>query len=333
MVRLAFLGDTMLGRLVNRQLKEESPEFPWGDTLAALQEADWRICNLECVISDRGRPWSLTQKYFHFRSDAKNVAVLKAAGIDAVSVANNHVLDYDFDAFAEMTKLLDQNEILHAGAGKNREESRRPACWTCKGQKLAMIAFTDNEPEWEATEDRPGVFYVPLDHTDSRQKELMAVARKTKESSDILIASAHWGGNWGEDPPEEHMKVARELIDNGVDIVFGHSPHICRAVEFYRDRPIIYSAGDFIDDYAVDEVERNDRSFIFIVEIQDNRKFRVQMVPTVIRHFQALYALGLERRAIVEQMIRKCRERGTKATWNEAIGAVEAITTNGVHNE
>ncbi|HXG49726.1 MAG TPA: CapA family protein, partial [Methylomirabilota bacterium] len=90
--KLLFVGDVMLGRLVNDLLKHEPPEYPWGNTLPLFRQADWRCCNLECAISDRGSPWSETPKVFHFRSAAKNIAVLKAARIDAVSLANNHSL-------------------------------------------------------------------------------------------------------------------------------------------------------------------------------------------------------------------------------------------------
>src|SRR5438128_9466034 len=86
MTRLALLGDVMLGRLVNQSLREKPPSAPWGDVLALLRESDWRFCNLECVISDL-LPERLPAKVFHFRSDARNVAVLRAAGIDTVSCA------------------------------------------------------------------------------------------------------------------------------------------------------------------------------------------------------------------------------------------------------
>lgn len=105
-LKLLFVGDVMLGRLVNDVLRDEPPTYPWGDTWPFFREADWRACNLECVISDRGSPWTRTPKAFHFRSDAKNVAVLKAAGINAVPLANNHTLDYGHRALFDMLTQL-----------------------------------------------------------------------------------------------------------------------------------------------------------------------------------------------------------------------------------
>jgi len=87
---IAFAGDVMLGRLVNEAIAVMGPAYPWGDTLPLLREADLRIVNLECVISEKGRPWSKTPKAFHFRADPTAIETLKIAGIDAVALANNH---------------------------------------------------------------------------------------------------------------------------------------------------------------------------------------------------------------------------------------------------
>ena len=162
-MRLLFVGDVMLGRMVNDFLRRVDADYPWGDTMTQLQAADWRACNLECVISDRGRPWSRTPKVFHFRSDAKNVAVLRAAGIDAVSLANNHALDFGYDAMLDMLKVLDVAGIQHAGAGTNPAEAVRPGVSVVKGTSIGLIAFTDNEPEWEAGPQSPGLFYLPIE--------------------------------------------------------------------------------------------------------------------------------------------------------------------------
>ena len=92
-MKFLFVGDIMLGRLVNDILRERSLVYPLGNTLPIFQGVDVRICNLECVISDKSTPWFMTPKVFHFRSDARNAETLKIAGIDAVSLANNHALD------------------------------------------------------------------------------------------------------------------------------------------------------------------------------------------------------------------------------------------------
>jgi poly-gamma-glutamate capsule biosynthesis protein CapA/YwtB (metallophosphatase superfamily) len=307
----------MLGRLMNATLKDRPPEYPWGDILSLFNGADARICNLECVLSDWGIPWSITPKVFHFRSDAKNVEVLKAAHIDAVSLANNHILDFEFEGLSHTLNNLDLAGIHYTGAGMTLSDASEPAIWEIKGIKLGLIAFTDNEPGWEATEEQPGIFYVPITLKDKRAEKLLEIVRRTKEAVDLLVVSAHWGPNWGYTPPAEHIPFAHALIDTGTDIIFGHSGHIVRGIEIYKDKPIMYCTGDFVDDYAVDEIERNDRSFIFVVETDGQRIFRLLLYPTIIQNFQAMRAKNIEKKAIITKMQRLCADLKTATTWEE----------------
>lgn len=322
-MRLLFVGDVMLGRLVNDALKERPPAHPWGNALPLFQQADTRICNLECAMADHGLAWSRTPKIFHFRSDAKNVASLQAACIDTVSLANNHTLDFEEEGLRETLTVLDRAGIRHAGAGNTLAEAACPALWEVQGQRLGLLAFTDNEPEWEAMDTRAGIWYVPTETEDERAQKLLAAVQKTKELVDVLIVAAHWGPNWGYRPPRDHPPFARALIDAGADILFGHSGHVTRGIEWYRERPIMYCLGDFVDDYAVDEIERNDRSCIFILEIAGKRITRLLLYPTIIQDFQAQLATGSEREAIAAKMQQLCQDLHTNATWNEHEGAFE----------
>jgi poly-gamma-glutamate synthesis protein (capsule biosynthesis protein) len=322
-LNLVLLGDCMLGRLVNEALETLPPEYPWGDALPVLHSADSRICNLECVISDRGEPWSEYPKPFHFRSDAKNIAVLKAARMNAVTLANNHVLDYGYDALAEMLDILDCAGISHSGAGLNDQQASRASVWEVRGRKLGIVAFTDNEPDWEATRNKPGVFYVPTNLNDSRAARLMNIVRENSKNVDLLIVSAHWGSNWGYRSPEEHVTFAHALIDAGAGIIFGHSCHVFRGIEFYKGRPILYSAGNFVDDYAVDKIERNDQSFIFLLEMAGRHTQAMRLYPTLIRTCHASLAEGVHALSIAAKMKELCTELGTSAVWNQAQGRLE----------
>ncbi|MEK9156475.1 MAG: CapA family protein [Patescibacteria group bacterium] len=317
-MKLVFVGDVMLGRLVNEWLRLVPPDYPWGDTGDILLEGDIRFCNLECVLSDVGEPWTKTAKIFHFRSDAKNAAVLKTAAIDAVSLANNHVLDYGEEALAETIRILDENQVQHAGAGANRLCAEAPAIFEVDDKIIGLIALTDNEPEWEAGEEQPGVFYVPIDLGSFLAKRLFDLMAETRSLVDILIISAHWGGNWGYGVPPEHRELAHTLIESGADLIFGHSPHVFRGIELYHSRPIFYSCGDFIDDYAVDEIERNDESFIFVVEFGAEGAERILLYPTAIVDFQASLAWGERARLIAEKMRQLCQPLGTHPVWHEA---------------
>jgi len=307
----------MLGRLVNDLLARVPADYPWGDTKALFLEADWRACNLECVISDRGEPWGMTPKAFHFRSDAKNIATLKSAKIDAVSLANNHTLDFEYDAMFEMLRLLDAAGIQHAGAGLDLTQAAMPAISRVKGMTIGMIAITDNQPEWEARPGHPGIFYSPIDETDERAQKVFQALREMRAVTDVAILSAHWGPNWGYKAPAGHVRFAHALIDAGADIVFGHSGHVFRGIEVYKRRPIIYCAGNFIDDYAVDEIERNDESFVFVVEVSDARVISMRLHPAQIVQSQATMARGERAEQIAYKMASLCADMGTPIRWLE----------------
>lgn len=314
-MKLLFVGDVMLGRLVNRALEAQPPEYPWGDTLEIFREADARFCNLECVISDRGTPWSAPPKAFHFRSDAGNVEVLRRAGIDAVSLANNHTLDFMDEALLDTIDTLDRSRIRHSGAGRNALEAEAPAIFRLGKRTTAFFAFTDNEPDWTASEGRPGIHYLPVDPGEAEAKRFFRIIEESRGKTDLVIVSAHWGPNWGYEVPQDHAAYAHALVDSGADVVFGHSAHVFRAVEIYRNRPILYSAGDFVDDYAVDALERNDESFIFVVEIQGEQPTKVHLYPTTIGEFQANLAKGARARSIAAKMQALCRTWNTVSTW------------------
>jgi len=121
----------------------------------------------------------------------------------------------------------------------------KSAFLSAKGIKIAVIAFTDNMPEWQAT--------------------------KTKPKVDILIVSAHWGPNMRQRPTKAFKEFAHAVIDAGADIFHGHSAHIFQGIEIYKGKLIMYDTGDFIDDYAVDDELRNDQTFLFLVTLSKNR--------------------------------------------------------------
>ncbi len=215
----------------------------------------------------------------------------------------------------QMCVFVSAAGIHYAGAGNTISEASQPAIWEMSGKKIGLIAFTDNEPVWEATQEQPGVFYVPITLKDKRAERLFEMVRKTKEVVDFLVVSAHWGPNWGYSPPSEHIPFAQTLIDEGADVIFGHSGHVIRGIEIYKDKPIMYCTGDFIDDYAVDESERNDRSFIFILETDLHTKFRLLLYPTIITNFQARHAKNNDKREIVARMQELCTKLKTSTTW------------------
>jgi poly-gamma-glutamate synthesis protein (capsule biosynthesis protein) len=142
----------------------------------------------------------------------------------------------------------------------------------------------------------------------------------------MLVVSAHWGANFGYVPEPEHIPFAHALIDHGADIIFGHSSHVFRGVEIYQGRPIFYSAGDFIDDYAIDLTERNDESFIFLVEAEPARIREVRLHPVIIENMQANLSDEVDQTSVIIARMRElCHRLKTKTAWREAEGYLEIV--------
>lgn len=323
--KLILIGDFMLGGKVNECLEEKPAKYPWGDTLKIMNCANICMCNLECVISDKGFSCSIAPKVYHFRSAAKNMDVLSEGNINAVSLANNHVLDYGHEALLDMFLQLKEMRIFFAGAGKNRAETQKLKVITLEGIKLGILAFTDNQPNWEAGEDRPGIWYIPVDLDDERMHKMINLVKTIKGQIDILIISAHWGGNWGTSPPAKHRIVGKALIDAGADIIFGHSAHIFRGIEIYRNKAIIYSTGDFLNDYMIHPIARNDQSFIWEIEVVQTELQGINLYPITIRNFQAQLAKDLIAREIITKMSRLCTQLHTKTYYRPTQGCLSII--------
>jgi poly-gamma-glutamate synthesis protein (capsule biosynthesis protein) len=320
-MRIIFLGDIMLGRGVNDLLKKVAPDCVWGNTLPILVSADARIANLECVLSDGGSP---ARKVFTFRSNAKNVAVLKAASIDAVTLANNHSLDYGSEALADTIGILEQEKIGYAGAGVSLEKAQTLATIKIGVLTIGLLAVTDSsEPGWAAEKNKPGVWFLPINPSHEKAQALFERVRRARQEVNMLVVSLHWGTNWGYKPEAGHQAFAKALVDAGADIVFGHSSHVCRGVEIYKSKPIIYSAGNFIDDYAINEIERNDESFIFAVDTTGEEVKKVSMYPVIISDCRVNVAVSERVGSMVEWMTELSIELGSITVWSDVLGTLD----------
>ncbi|WP_222916232.1 CapA family protein [Natrinema sp. SYSU A 869] len=300
-LRIGFTGDVMLGRLVDDRQRSRSVDAVWGNVLERLQALDGLVINLECVLSTRGREWQRTRRPFHFRADPDwAIPALEEAGVDVCALANNHVLDYEEVALRDTIDALDGAGIAHAGAGATIGEALEPAVRTigdldadADGSNagddgeldVAVVSLTDNTPEYAADNDSPGTARIEIDTDDletrRRVREALEHARET--NPDLLVASLHWGPNMVTEPPESFQEFGRWLVEDGVDVIHGHSAHVFQGIEVHKGSPIIYDAGDFVDDYRVDKQLHNDRSFLFVLAVTpDGRPTELRLQPTEI---------------------------------------------------
>jgi poly-gamma-glutamate capsule biosynthesis protein CapA/YwtB (metallophosphatase superfamily) len=306
---LALTGDVMLGRGVKETLHSVRPEEPWGDALPLLLSADLRIINLECAITEHQQPWSRTPKVFHFRADPPSVEVLRAARVDACSLANNHTLDFEEQGLLDTLAYLEAAGILTSGAGHDGEQAGRPVLLE---NGVALVAFTDNEPSFAAGPDKPGTNYLPVSTEPRVLRRVEEAVREAREAgAETIVFSNHWGPNMVLRPPEAFRRFARAVVDLGADVYYGHSAHVFQGVEVYRGKPILYDTGDFIDDYAVDPDLRNDHSFLFRVSVDGGELRRLELFPVVLRYARVELAGGDEREEILGLMQDLSAEMGT----------------------
>lgn len=316
MLTLAFAGDVMLGRGVDEALQTLRPEQPWGDLIPHLTSADLRIVNLECALTTHRQPWAHgRRKMFHFRAAPSAVRVLQTAHIDACALANNHILDFEEQGLRDTLRTLTVAGIKHAGAGINIREAARPALLEVTGKHprlVALLAFTDNQPEFAAQTARPGTNYLEISldpATLARIRSSIDQARNM--GAELVVFSNHWGGNFIERPSLDFRNFARRVIELGADIYYGHSAHICQGVEIHQGKPILYDTGNFIDDYAVDPLLRNDRSCLFKLGFEGRHFRRLELLPVTLSMARVALAKGHEREAIFSRMEQLCAELGT----------------------
>ena len=304
-VVLGLAGDTMLGRLVNEKISDVGDyKYPWGNMLEIMKNTDVNLVNLETTLTKSEKE---VPKVFNFKADPDKVECLTEARVDVVSLANNHSLDYDVEGLIETLEVLDETKILHAGAGKNIEEAKKPVIIEKNGVKIGIIGTQDNEPGWLADRKTPGTYYVMTGDIGKVEKEITDLRKEV----DILIYTTHWGPNMREKPPKEFQKFARQLIALGVDIFHGHSAHIFQGIEVYNGGLILYDTGDFVDDYYVTPELRNDRSFFYLIGVDKSGIQSVQLIPTLISNMQVNKASDSDYIWSVERLKQLSKEFGT----------------------
>jgi poly-gamma-glutamate synthesis protein (capsule biosynthesis protein) len=249
-------------------------DYVWGDALTELENAavDLRIVNLETAITSSEAYWP--GKAVHYRMHPLNTRCLAVAKIDACCLANNHVLDWNHAGLIETLGSLDREGLGHCGAGTNDVEAAAPAVLKLTGQGRVLVfsfgSVTSGIPkEWGATGSRPGVNFLQ-DLSAASAEGVARLVGQWKQPNDIVLASIHWGHNWGYDIPEEQIAFAHRLIDDGVAIVHGHSSHHAKAIEIYRDRLILYGCGDFVTDYEgirVHGLFRGDLALMYLAQL------------------------------------------------------------------
>lgn len=301
--------------------------YVWGNALEEMDRVvpDVRIINLETSVTKSNDYWK--GKGINYRMHPENISILTAAKIDVCSLANNHVLDWGYSGLFETLETLRNINIKIAGAGRNLIEAQAPAVQKIQGKgRVFVFAFglgnSGIPTVWGAKDKKPGVNLLE-DLSAKSLRDIQEKVRRVKRDGDIVVASIHWGGNWGYGIPREQRVFSHGLIDEaGVDIIHGHSSHHVKAIEVYKDKLILYGCGDFLNDYegiSGHEEFRADLSLMYFATVYPStgKLLGLQMTPTKIRRFKVIRASNADTLWLKDTLNREGASFGTNVILSE----------------
>ena len=238
---LLFAGDLFLTDLLQSKYNQQGISAAASDSLlSVLREADIFMLNEEFPFGTTGEP--MEEKEYTFRVDPSYSTVLSELGVDIVTLANNHMLDFGRGPLTETLNTLDQAGIAHVGAGENIDEAKALKTFEMDGRTIGFLGASRVIPEhsWNASSGSSGLF------TTYDAAALVEQIQKAEESCDFTVVYVHWGIEKNTQPEEYQKTLARQYIDAGAEAVIGAHPHVLQGIDFYQGKPIFYSLGNFI---------------------------------------------------------------------------------------
>ena len=312
---LLAVGDIMLARKVERLMSEYGREYPFLEVESRLNQADLTFGNLECAVSTRGTP--LPGKGIWLRANPEVMPQLKECGFDVLSIANNHSLDYDAEAFLDTLKWLREFNIAPVGGGEDIIASRTPFITTVNDIRIGFLAYTemadmfwsyDYPRKLKATESQPGVAPFEYDIIIEDVKSL-------KEQVDLLVLSLHWGTEYSLSPTEIQRQQARGLVDAGADVIVGHHPHVVQGVEIYNKGIIAYSLGNFIFDQ--NWLQHTREGLVMEIKLKSSGISEVKLLPVIIRESQPRFEQEEWAKKLADSVCQYSSALGTRCLISE----------------
>lgn len=238
---IIFGGDVMLSRNVGQKMeKYKDWSWPFKNISGLMSSAELTVINLESPITASGSHLVKTGS-FSFNADPKAIAGLKSAGVDIVSLANNHILNQGAKGISDTRRTLADNQIAFAGAGLNESAAREPVIKEINQIKFGFLSYAYPDDSSVATTKTPGLANMDI-------KKMADDISKLKTQADVIIVLMHAGTEYKNSPNLQQQNFARAAIDAGADLVVGHHPHWVQSVEVYKNKPILYSLGNLVFD-------------------------------------------------------------------------------------
>lgn len=274
-VNLSFAGDVMFEKKIENIITKNGLAYIFSEVKPYFKSSDISMINLETPVSKRGEREK--NKQFTFRANPYAIRNLtKASGINFVSLANNHVLDYGRIAFLDTLDFLKKEKIHKAGAGENIKKASAAVIVEKNGHKIAILASSRVVPfkTWFAEINRSGV--ASTYNTDIIKKEI----KDARKKADIVIVYVHWGNERAEFPIKIQKDLAKTYIDCGADIVVGSHPHVLEGIELYKKGIIAYSLGNFV----FTDLKKD--TMIFNITIENKKINKVRIIPCEIQNYR-----------------------------------------------
>ncbi|MFS8498570.1 MAG: CapA family protein [Micromonosporaceae bacterium] len=277
-ITLAFAGDVHFvdtdGGVPNRTGRLlADPATAFGPVAEVLSAADVAMVNLETAVTTGGTP---EPKTFHFRAPPAAFEAVRAAGVDVVSLANNHALDYGREGLADTLAAAADAGIAVVGAGENAAAAYRPWTVEVRGVRIAYLGFSQVYELWEswrATDDRPGIAYA-MD-----TPRALAAVRAARGDADVVVVYMHWGQEGNPCPVPEMSSFAGELADAGADLVVGTHAHLLLGDGWLGETYVHYGLGNFL--WWRDDRFNNDTGVLWVT-LRGAEIASVQLRPAVI---------------------------------------------------
>ncbi len=302
-VHIAAAGDVMLDRGVWNQIKAQGVSHVMRDVADRLRAADVTFLNLECPLSTvqgHARPGGSLE----FCADPGTVEALDEAGVDVVSIANNHGLDAGRRGCRDTMETLTEHQIAYAGGRPEGFEPDEVTYLTVGDTTVAFLAYTDLSFE-----------HGSMCKVDDDMQNALSRVQEARNHADIVCVSYHWGEEYEKTPTRRQVELGHATIDAGADIVLGHHPHVMSGVEWYHDGLILYSMGNFVfDQRDADDGRMN--SAIFNLYVTVGKGIDLAIVPIrILPEADAPRTPTEERgRAILEELAGLSRDLGVDLT-------------------
>ncbi|MCG8401632.1 MAG: CapA family protein [Firmicutes bacterium] len=303
-ISINLVGDIMLASRVGTAVEKHGPQYPWSAISDILSAADVTIGNLECAVgSGHYRPDP--DKQFAFLANPEALKGARDAGVNVLTLANNHVLDFGPEALLDTIFHLENNGIKYTGAGANIDGALTPVIMERNGVTVGVLAFSYVIPRgwWVAGHNRPGTT------SGHDYEQVYESVRDLSQKTNITVVSLHWGRELADRPSKQQQKLARRLVDLGADIILGHHPHVLQGLEQYKNSLIIYSAGNFI--FTLSGDVRGRQSMILQVDAAPGGLTGVRIHPAWLEFGHTIPANETQTASIIRRLQKLSAELGT----------------------